>query len=230
MSAEPISDDTIEIARCDLCGASGATDVHRCVAKPVPLPAWATVPRPVIGPLPVSDPPRRFDPAAHAWDAARDLERLAAAKWVRHYYGRSVNLEPSVRATGERELAVDKASAYERELVAAIQARLDGLRTGAGRRHAAVLWWVFMDHAPEQRMPAASLVQGRETARAEVGEAFLEELGWRFADKATRKKWKAQPHGLRHSLPREHGRRLYREAVAAWVDASIIPTSPTNPT
>lgn len=202
--------------KCRYCGEWAHADVHQCDARTLPEVHRAPVVVRSALEINPAERNRRPDLSRRKWNAAKDLDRLAKPWWYRHFYGRGVNLEPTIRATGENAVAVDEAKGFERTELAAIHARFESLRTGDGRLHYQVLRFVFLDHAPEQRMPAATLVQQHEDERAQLSEAFLENLGWAFATPAQRKRWRGHKGALAHSLPRKFGEKLYQAAIAAY--------------
>lgn len=203
----------VERVRCADCW--NAVRMSRVTGTPWPCPRhgveWdatprqepESLPRPrvvTVDPLPVSDPPRRFDPARHDWDARADLEVLA--KWASHFYGRGVALATPVQTSAMgRTSPTDGARAHEREMAAAIHARFEALRAGEGRLHYAVLEFAYLRKGPEERTR---------------WDGFLAELAWQFATPKQRKAWQSQRRSVAAGARTAKGQRLHDEAVAAY--------------
>ncbi len=232
---------TISYARCDLCGTFGDPDArHRCARlAPRALPDRAHEPAYVR--LAHVDA-RIVGDVVLVWDAARDLERLAAPAVQRFYYGRGVAIEPSVRGTGSADGPLDHLPARQRAELHAIHNRFESLRRCGcgGSRHAdpsdreerdrrcslrlsyQVLHYAFLDHGPTQRhMPAAiARLATKEAAVVPNGpltEDFLFALGCAFTRAETRAKWRTNREvSLRRQMPCAFARKIFAAAVAAY--------------
>jgi hypothetical protein len=204
----------LSATQCAECGVwHDPARRHRCARlAPRALPDVAPPPAPT--PLPPVDP-RAVVEVVLAWDATRDLERLAAPAVQRHYYGRGVALEPTVRATGGAAGGpLDHLSARARAELHAIHRRFEALRAGPGCLHYQVLRYAFLDTAAEQRYASGAVARHASGALAD---RFLVGLGRAFATPAQRRAWRGNPAAaLRTALPRAYAQRLYDAAVAAY--------------
>lgn len=167
---------------------------------PVARPPWLEPPPPARG--------AAKDPATAAQS---DLDWYASEGWYVRFAGRALGLNEVVQTSGPaaRPQREDKHS-RDWHRAAAIHRRMEALRQGVGRTHAAVLEWVYITRGPETRHAWNSL---------------LHDLGWAFASGPQRASWFTKRKAVKEAAPREYGRRLHDAALAAFV-ALAAPADP----
>jgi hypothetical protein len=146
---------------------------------------------------------------ARKWTVG-DLQLLA--RWQRKFYGSGLMLREPVQTSGGDTNGPEDERTSEFHRAAAVRRRFEGMRTGAGRLHYAVLWFVIFDR--DNRASDASVAASKKSTRENK---LMEEVGKAFSPHAQQRAWASHKEtALQTRLPRVFGQRLYDAAVRAW--------------
>lgn len=143
------------------------------------------------------------------WTLA-DLELLA--RWEGTFYGSGMALKEPVQTSGRDDRGKQDEKTSEWHRAAEVNRRFEGMRTGEGCTHYAVLKWLVFDRGMRSSDPTMAVkTEERRTNK------LMEELGKAFAGPKQCAAWRAHKEtALRDRLPRVFGQRIYDAAVKAW--------------
>lgn len=136
-----------------------------------------------------------------------DLEWFVGHGWLKQFYGSGAPFA-ALRVQTERcdEQRADRARIVDFTRAAEIHRRLELLREGEGRMHAAVLWWFYIERSGASRIK--SDVETRLNIYGQLGAAF--------ADEEQRENWRKARKSVREAGVTNFGRRLHDAAKAAF--------------